>query len=85
VEEDNVLVLNNFISEMELDYLYCGNKRYIKFCKKLYSVDIDKWSKYFWKLYLTDVLTNEKVEFPLYIMNPMSSHTLIINELYSSE
>ncbi|HSQ33288.1 MAG TPA: hypothetical protein VLM81_00115 [Peptostreptococcaceae bacterium] len=61
MEEDNVLVLNNFITEMELDYLYCGNKRYIKFCKKLYSVDIDKWSKYFWKLYITDVF-EEKIK-----------------------
>jgi hypothetical protein len=61
VEENNVLVLDNFINQMELDYLYSGNKKYIKFCKRLYSVDIDKWSKYFWKLYITDVF-EEKIK-----------------------
>ena len=59
--DNNVLVLNSFINRMELDYLYYGNKKYIKFCKKLYFVDIDKWSKYFWKLYITDVF-EEKIK-----------------------
>jgi len=35
--------------------------------------------------YMTDILVNQQIEIPLYITNPSSTDTLIIEDLYSTE
>ncbi|KXZ40343.1 hypothetical protein SAMN05661008_00103 [Alkalithermobacter thermoalcaliphilus JW-YL-7 = DSM 7308] len=54
-----VISLDDTIEKMKLDYLYNGNERYLKFIKRLYSIDYNKWSLYFWELYIVKLFEEE--------------------------
>ncbi|SHH03350.1 hypothetical protein [Tepidibacter thalassicus] len=56
---EKVIVLEDAITKMKFDYLYNGNEKYLKFCKRLYGIDYKKWSSYFWELYIIKLFEEE--------------------------
>ncbi|SHJ82904.1 hypothetical protein [Tepidibacter formicigenes] len=66
---EKVIVLEDTITKMKLDYLYNGNEKYLKFCKKLYGIDCKKWNSYFWELYIVKLFEEEIKEKLIEILN----------------
>ncbi|MGL5650593.1 MAG: hypothetical protein ACRDDE_02460 [Paraclostridium sp.] len=61
--DNNILFLNNYINDIEYDFLKNGNTKYTYVCKKFYGVDIEKISIYIWTLNIMDEFSqtiNEK-------------------------
>lgn len=61
--DNNILFLNNYINDIEYDFLKNGNTKYTYICKKFYGVDIEKISIYIWTLNIMDEFSqiiNEK-------------------------
>ncbi|GAA0092167.1 hypothetical protein UT300009_21960 [Paraclostridium bifermentans] len=61
--DNNILFLNNYINDIEYDFLNNGNTKYTYICKKFYGVDIEKISIYIWTLNIMDEFSqiiNEK-------------------------
>ncbi len=54
-----VIFLDDTLEKMKIDYLYHGNDKYLRFNKKLYGIDYDKWSNYFWDLYIVRLFEEE--------------------------
>ncbi|OPJ56340.1 hypothetical protein [Alkalithermobacter paradoxus] len=64
-----VISLDDTIEKMKMDYLYDGNEKYLKFIKKLYSIDYNKWSTYFWELYIVKLFEEELREGLFHVKN----------------
>lgn len=57
----NILCIDEFMPSRERAYLECGDEQYLRTCEKLYGLDINSLSIYFWTLYLID-LFKENIE-----------------------
>ena len=49
-----ILCINNYLSEIEKNFLESGDKKYINVCKKFYGANIDKISIHIWTLHIMD-------------------------------
>lgn len=78
---EKVIYLQDTMTQMQNDYLYKGNKKYLKFGKKLYGIDYDKWSNYFWELYIVKLFEEEIKEQLFEIDNIYEIAKKISNEL----
>lgn len=57
----NILCIDDFMYSKEVLYLKYGDEKYLKLCEKLYGININNLSIYFWTLYLMD-LFQENIE-----------------------
>lgn len=58
---ENIIYIDEFMYDKEIAYLKYGNDQYLKICEKLYGVNPENLSIYFWTLYLID-LFKENIE-----------------------
>ncbi|GAA0864451.1 hypothetical protein [Paraclostridium tenue] len=51
---NNILCINKYIHDIEINFLKEGDTKYIDVCKKFYGVNLEKISIYIWTLHIMD-------------------------------
>ena len=54
-----IIFLEDTLEEMINEYLYEGNQKYLKFNKRLYGINYDKWSSYYLELLIVKLFEEE--------------------------